>query len=274
MKLHSIFFTLIFLTSNSNAQKADSIIKSNGYLDRQDHKAFFKLTDAQVKNKQGHVRYAILTNYKEGEIPLNTLGNFGTVIDQENSSFRLYMINLSIVDMVNFSFGLPRNRIILNVKDKRKYKYSMSFGPIDDWMRQNLYCFECFMPLGLQQQTKTVNDELANLFKINFKVEPRMTEVAILVRTSKKDKISSGISIHSIQGKEAGFYDVPLSTIVQQLNNMEMPPIIDETGYTSNVNLTLDVEQGISGLISSLAKYDLGITLEKRQMQMLIINEN
>ena len=75
----------------------------------------FILSEEQSLNKNGFLRFSVLTGYREGVKPVSSGSNFTGFTDTVSHTRRLYMFNLSIVDMLTHGFEDP-NHVILEVK--------------------------------------------------------------------------------------------------------------------------------------------------------------
>ena len=99
----------------------------------------------------------------------------------------------------------------------------------------------------------------------------------MLVRISNKDKIKTkaGKKMITFYQKPAVIQNAKLATLINLLNSEKdiSYPIIDETGYTDNVDLKISSTSDILALNEDLQKYDLNLVKVKRNLLMMIIRK-
>ncbi|MNN57765.1 hypothetical protein D3C81_1727690 [compost metagenome] len=106
-----------------------------------------------------------------------------------------------------------------------------------------------------------------------------MTDCLELVRTSQQDKIKSkgnpeGRSFSEEQG-HLSMKDESVGNLISLLNEIPISklPIIDETGYTNNIDLNLTGINNLKELRKSLAQYDLDLKEAKRDLLMFVVTD-
>lgn len=138
---------------------------------------FFKLENEQLANDHKHLSYSVLTGYREGltsvKGPFNT--NFKGFSDQKAGTRRIYMVNLSIQDLLTHGM-INSDRVILEVKDPSKYRYDPGYGSETEWLRKYGYCYELLLPLGQLKGVQFINDELSRLFKLKCSFQKRLVD--------------------------------------------------------------------------------------------------
>ncbi len=113
-------------------------------------KTTFKLVNEQLINKNRFIRGSILTGYREGLEPTSSgMLNFDAHTDSITGTRKITMINLNIEEMlIHNRAWYPESKVILEVKDPSRYRYDPDYGPKDNWIRKNTYCYEFIMPEG------------------------------------------------------------------------------------------------------------------------------
>ena len=236
-------------------------------------KPTFALSADQKKNENRMLRYSLLTGYREGIAPVPGLAGFGTYIDKDNGTLRVYMINLSILEMLNLGFAIPSNKVVLNVKDPNRYRYTEGLGDKDEWLRNNAYCFEYMIPYGVLKNPEILRNEISQYFNVKLSHERRFVESLVLYRTSLVDKIKSKGG--SPELSRAKLVNVRLGSLSQLIDIAGFPPLIDETGYLDSVDLEFDKNdfRDVNALKKVLARYDLDVKIEKRELMLQVVNE-
>ena len=274
-KKYVLISILIQIVFNVSAQTDTLFEYRRPLFDFDYEKPVFRLNEEQSSNKNGLLRFSVVTGYREGIKPVSGLSNFDGFTDTISNTRRVYMYNLSIVDMITHGSVSP-NHIILEVKDPSKYQYEMKFGSKDNWLKKNGHCFELMLPLGSTSSfLSAMSNELSYWFGVKFGYENRMMKTLVLYRTSTIDKIKSfGVGIGEYN--ESGlFHNLPLDRLDEPIFNAGLPLLIDETGYQNNVDLDLGINSwsDLPSLIAALKKYDLGLKEETREVKMFIIKE-
>lgn len=236
-------------------------------------KPVFNLNEEQSLNKNGFLRFSVLTGYREGVQPVQGMTNFGGFTDTLTQTRRVYMINLSIVDMITHGFVNP-DHVKLEVKNPSKYQFRAKYGSKDIWLRKNGYCFEFMLPTGLIT-VPLLEEELSHVFHLKIGYENRRVNTLVLIRTSNVDKIKSS-GLGTAEYDQSGFFhNLPLSRFNELIFDAGLPLLIDETGYTLPVDLDLKIKSwdDIAILRSSLKRYDLDVKQEIREVNMFVIKE-
>lgn len=244
-----------------------------------DEKPLFKFQDEQLTNQNGSLRYAALTRYREGVVPIRGQFNvnFKGYNDEQTGTRRIYMYNLSIQDMLTHGLIKP-SQILLEVKDPSKYRYHPAYGPEIEWLRKNGYCYEFLLPIGVLKGMNTIDSEIQRIFNVSSKWEKRNVKTWVLVRTSSNEKFKS-LGGEAIKDHIHGIYhNVNIGWIGAPLNEFGAVPFLDETGYKEPVNINLGINlttvNNLNELRKALQKYDLDLKEEIREKMMFTITEN
>ena len=262
---------LLLMSLQAMGQQGDSVSTSSaaGKISGFDYKKpLFELKDEQLENKQRLVRFSALTGYREGVKSVNL-----TVYeDTAHSTVRFYMMNLSVQDML--SYGLTKKeRVVLEVKDPSVYRYDPSYGPETEWNRKHAYCFEYLLPFVPEDYVEVVKTEVAHYLGLTFGYEHRPEDVFVLVRTSERDKMKSkkvGSGHYDGKGK---LNNMPLTALTTLMEEVLHLPVIDQTGYTDQVDLDFGGAKDIHSIRKALKKYGLDLLNEKRDMKTFVIRE-
>lgn len=239
----------------------------------------FKFNEEQLTNRNGLLRYAALTGYREGVEPIKGQfnSNFGGYNDEKAGTRRIYMYNLSIEDLLTHGL-IKRSQVVLEVKDPSKYRYKTGNGTETEWLRKNGYCYELLVPIGVLKGIHTIDSEIQRIFKVTARWEKRKVKTWVLIRTSAAEKFKT-TDQEAVKDPVKGVYhNVNMGWIGVPLNEFGPVPFLDETGYKEMVDLDLGIDltkaEDLQPLRKALQKYDLDIKEEMREKQVFVITEN
>ncbi|QQD14397.1 TlpA family protein disulfide reductase [Sphingobacterium sp. UDSM-2020] len=108
-------------------------------------------------------------------------------------------------------------------------------------------------------------------------IEKRMVDCLVLVRTSEKDKIKSkgGEPKIDFSASPIILTNQKLIAMVNMLSeraNIKFP-IVDETGYTNNVDIEITGFTDLASLKKELNRYDLDLIPAKRSLNMFVLRD-
>ncbi|WON93787.1 TlpA disulfide reductase family protein [Sphingobacterium sp. UGAL515B_05] len=169
-------------------------------------------------------------------------------------------------------------RIILNTTNPYLIDTKLNFE--DQLPNKQYYSYELIVPEEKADSLYTyMLADLNRYLDVTLSLRKQMTDCLVLVRTSKLDKFkskgnSSGRNFSVDQGK-LSVKDEPLVNLVSLLNDIPLSklPVIDETGYTNNIDLTLTGINNLEELRKSLAQYDLDLQEAKRDLLMFLVTD-
>jgi thiol-disulfide isomerase/thioredoxin len=156
-------------------------------------------------------------------------------------------------------------------------------APVEEWFRQNAYSYELIVPASIMEDMYHIMQrDLTSFFtRYSVGVEKRNIKCLALVRTSKVDKLktSGGKSETSFSPLGCVMQNFPLDRFVSQLDAIYMQkspyPVIDDTGYESWVDLTVNANLSSKESVNeALAKYDLKFVEKEMLVPMLVIKDN
>jgi hypothetical protein len=186
------------------------------------------------------------------------------------------MYNLSIQDLLTHGL-IKRSQILLEVKDPSKYRYDHSYGSEEEWLRNNGYCYELLLPIGVLKGIHTIDNEIQRIFNLTARWEKRTVKTWVLTRTSTAEKFRTRgqeITKDPIRGI---YRNVNIGWIGVPLNEFGSIPFLDETGYKGMVDLDLSIDLtkavDLDQLKKALQKYDLDLKEEMREKLVFIITE-
>jgi hypothetical protein len=127
---------------------------------------------------------------------------------------------------------------------------------------------------------KMMKEDLARVFNLyTASLEKRDTKVLALVRTSSNDKIKTSGQTQKFDIDHFGFTitNCKLQLLVANLNyslQLLRIPVIDDTGYIGDVDMSLQANQSdIESIRKELRKYDLDLVYKTKAIDMLVIRD-
>lgn len=272
MKIFFFSSILLIILMENGIQAQDKIAFD-------EEKPLFKFQNEQLENPNKLLRYKALTRYREGVSPIKGQFNvnFKGYNDEKAGIRRIYMLNLSIQDMLTHGLVKP-NQILLEVKDPSKYRYDPLYGSKTEWLRKNAYCYELMLPIGVLKGMHTIDYEIQKIFKVSSCWEKRNVKTWVLVRTSSKNKFKASGGEPLTDHTNGIYRNVIIDWIGVPLNESGPLPFVNETGYKELVNIDLGINMNtltdVTILQKALQKYDLDIKEENREKLMFVIAEN
>jgi hypothetical protein len=126
-----------------------------------------------------------------------------------------------------------------------------------------------------------MKQDLERFFGLKGRIERRLVECLVLERTGREDKMQS--SKNDLYKVKLNPFETNLSLINAPIVNLRKQlelvywkryNILDETGYTNNVSIELDVDlTNLKELNECLTKYGLKLTKKEREIDMLVIRK-
>ncbi|WP_407532337.1 TlpA family protein disulfide reductase [Elizabethkingia miricola] len=172
--------------------------------------------------------------------------------------------------------SFSNKRIVIEAKNPTALDYiKNSEGRVEDY---NLYNYEYIVPVSLSESFYPMMlKNLSQFADYSASIEKRKVKCLILRRTSQKDKIATkgGGMKYRFSTSESDLQNISMYAFVNSINGIPeiKLPIIDETGYTGNVDLKLLGISDSASLSKELSKYDLEIIEADRDINVLVIKD-
>ncbi len=147
-----------------------------------------------------------------------------------------------------------------------------------EYEKSNQYNYEMIVPEDKADSLfYYMLQDLNRYSDYNGTIEKRMVDCLVLVRTSKKDKIKSkgGKSKNTFPASPSIIINQKLSNMINMISD-DTPitlPIVDETGYTSNVDIEVSAVTDLASFKKELNRYDLDLIPAKRSLNMFVIKD-
>lgn len=243
------------------------------------------LQDGNGGTEENLLYRSLLTHYLDG-----LFSGAGNRFDADSTLHRIYYINLPLLSLYSAALGLSgtSNRIVLDVSDSSRFiRYSEN---LDDWDRQNGYCYEITVPAGTSRKKirSLMLDDLNRCLGLYGHMEKRRINCFALV-CGDTALLKRGIG--NSTAPYANLYErdtavkvlrgKPLSELLRAVNYQVLgqpihPVVLDETGYTGPVDMSLPLKdvQDLPALRLALHSYGLDIVPVTRTLEMFVLSEN
>jgi thiol-disulfide isomerase/thioredoxin len=211
-----------------------------------------------------------------------------------NKLANIQAINQNILDLYNIAFHealvpqknpnyrAPKNRIIVEVKDKYFSEPPKEEYKIDDWLLKHAYCYE--IKLGSETDENVfalMQQDMNRSFDFTGRIEKRKFNCLVLIRKNGLDKISSkspnaNPNVLNEKGKIT-LINAPVSEVINLLayaNDHLKTPVVDGTGINNMIDLTiLGKLRDIPSIKKQLQFYNLDLVEKEMEINMLVIKD-
>ncbi|WP_276964378.1 TlpA disulfide reductase family protein [Chryseobacterium sp.] len=148
-------------------------------------------------------------------------------------------------------------------------------GSVED---SNLYSYEYIVPLSKADSLYPLMlKNISEYGDYKATIEKRTVRCLVLKRTSSINKLKTtgGLTRFSFSMTETTLKNASLYKLINNLNAIPTVslPIVDDTGITGNVDLTMGAISDVSSIRRALSQYDLDLQEEEREIDMLIIKD-
>jgi hypothetical protein len=150
------------------------------------------------------------------------------------------------------------------------------------WIKLNGYCYESKVPPVMAKERfnimlQDLNRYFGAKLGIFGGIEKRNEKYLALIRTDDKDLLKSK-GVKTMHGKDKFFtlkiQNEKIQSLIDQLllPLQGSPPVIDETGYTEPVDISLSCTlSNVDELNKALDKYGLKLVLKEKEMDVGVI---
>lgn len=225
--------------------------------------------------------HSVLTSFTPG------LGS-GLMIWRDSSGMKIMARNLCLAELYRLSYRengryLSLRKAALEVKEPSRlieWKFGKDY---EDWLQdKNGYCYELIVPPALTSQAYSMmQQDLARLFPAyQSSVEMRRTRCLVLTSTSSETpfKSTGGNPLARFDPFGCTLVNVPITRFLSRLKMQYMqasyPEILNETGYTGNIDLKIEASLSkLEPLNRELEKYKLRLIEADRDIETLVIRD-
>jgi hypothetical protein len=242
--------------------------------------------------KEGNGRFQkYITNYSftMSKINENWHTGFGFYKDTINNTCGFKFVNSLLLDLYKVAFSgainylikdfTQNNRIQFSSKEVREFfEYPTDSDSIPSWIKRNSISYESKWKIQNDSLAyQYLRDDANRFFPFFAKVETKEVTCYILkkaphfsgTRSMDKEKVFDYTDSSYIQK------NTPVLYLIESLNGIELfknSPVIDETGYTANVDIHMtNAFTDIGTLKKQLLQNGFLLEEGKRKIQMLVI---
>lgn len=286
----------------------DILFITDGYNTTSENVSSFfagKKLDLHVKNeatnidnesdlwKEGNGRLQkYISSYSFGMTRINEIGytiySFNSDTLNETCGFKF--VNTSLLDIYKIAYGnsmaltdndfVYNNRIQFNSSECLDFfKYPDDTDSIPAWEARNLVCYESRWKLNNNRLAYQYLQNDVNRFfpfSVNVQYEESACYVLSKINGTSNTKYWNGKKFFRYTDSIYSFQNKPVSVLVQSLNGINLfktLPVIDETYYPGNIDITLiNAFSNIDTLKSQLLKNGFLLEEGKRKIRLLVIN--
>lgn len=210
--------------------------------------------------------------------PQLTGGGFDT--DSIGNVTRIYDYNTSVFNLIQLA-NPGYNHFFGRVKMQTKHADVIRGNPqTDSALRKNAYGYEAIFPsVPRHIALRYVKEDLARYFPFTLD-SAKIIDTCWVIKLSNKnrpkfsDQSKSETNIYEQLGLPVYFHNRTISELRFELEALFKIPVLDETGYTSNVWLDLPSDTSDPVKVSkSLQKQGFILTKELRPIEFLIVKD-
>jgi hypothetical protein len=210
------------------------------------------------------------------------------MIWRDSSGMKIMARNLCLAELYRLSYRengryLSLRKAALEVREPSRlieWKFGKDY---EDWLQdKNGYCYELIVPPALSSQAYSMmQQDLARLFPAyQSSVEMRRTRCLVLTSTSSETPFKSAGGKPLVRFDPFGcmLVNVPITRFLSRLKMQYMqasyPEILNETGYTGNIDLKIEASLSkLEPLNRELEKYKLRLIEADRDIETLVIRD-
>ena len=158
---------------------------------------------------------------------------------------------------------------------RRIIEFKNSEGRVEG---KSLYNYEYIVPQSKADSLYPLMlENLSRFADYKTIIEKRKVKCLVLKRTSTVDKLKTKGSEMSFlfSLSKTNLQNTSLYALVNSLNAVPTIslPIVDETGYPNNIDLTMGAISDLNSIRKELLRYDLELVEAERELDMLVISE-
>ncbi len=233
-------------------------------------------------------RYIIGYSIGMTKIEENESTTWSMFKDSANKKIGFKFVNTPLIDLYKMAFGNSLvnsefkndNRVIFNLTPTDKYLSKPSeFDNQNNWAENNLVCYESKWNGNIDSLAyQYLQNDVLKFFAFSVKVEMKEVSCYVLKTNDNYALVKSGNTKKLFEYTDTSFIleNMPVSTLIESLNDLTLfksSPVIDETNYSSNINLKLKNSfTDILILKQELSKNGFILEQRQRNIKMLVID--
>lgn len=223
---------------------------------------------------QTSLRYhSLLTGYLNGLASVSSSPRAFEKTQFEKRRITIY--NAPIVVFFKIAFGkndveYPTNRILFEFADSVQYKL------LDHRDKNNLFSYDLILPKpDIDLLYNTMQSDLKRAFFLEGNIEKRRVKCYVLTHhTDISLEASSTNELYNENLYEIEMRNQPISRLLAALNKYQQKPVLDETGITHHIDVTLNAKlNDIDAVNEVLSKYGLVLEEREAEIDVLVISD-
>lgn len=252
--------------------------KKADLLDFNSSQSFFE--QKLVTQSSPALTYSIVTKANPDFKPAE-----GYSIRQDSpGSATIYFINTSISNLYQLAYrtkeylSMPHSRTVLQVKDSTRYLSRVNGN--DNW--PHLYCYQLVVPgkkAAASDWYRLMLQDLDRAFGVTSTIEKRVRKCLVVYATDTSLIMSKpGIETVEYTPFSLKMQHSSVAKFIFMLHNILLYnspyPFADETNFTGLMHLDLEANMfNWESIDKALRKYGMGMRLEDREIEVLVIKE-
>lgn len=207
-------------------------------------------------------------------------------------------VNAPLADLYKLAYfkfrfagvGIADDKLLLNVRDSRKFRWETDYSKFYDWADTSLYCFAIKVKPGDADRIQILmRNLLDSYFHYQSKMEVRRVKCLVLKRISTEDKLKTTAknTMYEFSVDTKGSFLVlknqPMELLFSRLETLvhfrdSFMPFFDQTGYKQNIDIILPWSDNLDEVSyekvkKTLNRYGLDIAEEYKNLEMLVISD-
>lgn len=285
---------VLYLADSYNLTKAniDSSLSGTNLNLRETPKNVYLETafDSRWSSQVAFSSYLVRYNYAEG-MHLDGPGKGRGVTDGGTT---IYLYQRAYDELTNHKYQLFRTgRTVVEVKDPSGYFDTKHGDESITWREKHSFWYQLSVPTDYPVNVyELMKEDLDRYFRLNSRIEERMVNCLVLLRTSDKDKLKTKggkefddfyiVEKRNIPtGPERYVSNVPFVRFADQVQalveNKLHKPFVDSTGYFGNIDFSIDGnvldDIDLARLKKALQRYDLDLVEKTCPMNVLVLSD-
>jgi thiol-disulfide isomerase/thioredoxin len=226
------------------------------------------------------IKYCIFLKGKREELPSRNVvkKSSGTLYGVEMINIPLMKIYETIADHLIPDYN--KRKMILEIRDSSKLFIEKSLLSKSDWENENLFTYNLIIPIsGVKELYDYMLEELNRCSDYIGKIEKRKMKCYTLIRLNDSDKIHTKGGESSNRLNEINKWylsNLPISRLTSSLNDNKCLkfPVIDETGYTNNIDIKIQTNlNDFTIMRNELQQYDLDLIEKEMEIEVFVLKE-
>ncbi|MGN6532280.1 MAG: TlpA family protein disulfide reductase [Ginsengibacter sp.] len=219
---------------------------------------------------------SVFAGYTQGISAMTGYPNYG---DSSQTTFRI--INNPLMSLCGFAYpklrGWPASRIVLEVRDPKKYQMNDNEHESISENREKYFCYELILPgkRTMEEMMDYFRDDLKRNLNISFRTEHRKVKCYFLTATSAVDKLLSDSG-----EKEQNFFDYSPSNYIKNWTIAEMTqlfdwyfPLYDLTSITKKISMEIPKIKTEESMKQSLLSAGFLINAREMEIEVTVISD-